>query len=383
MVIASRSKSASITQGTNAESTWKICHKILAGTGGYPRKCIYVTPPPTPKLSAIKPKTDGDQVYPTDGRVESRRSWRLRGFSRRQETRVVKMTILSKNSNTRRLVLSSVAAIAIVAGGGYFYGLDLPDLGAGTAMAQGGGGHGSGGGGHEAGGGSGGLGGHGGDSHDDGAHDGGPGDGGHGSGGQGAGGQGSGGQGAGNQGGAVGPRGDDPDSDGRGPQYGKPGGDQGGKPVWAQEGIPAVELGRLNVIRSPDHVLARALAEVLVNFDPDTTAYLYEMDAFDFAQEIKVKWDEIAMVDSPLENLALLEELWSTGSTSLPTVDPASQIDLAAILIGCASDKNIPVSDDTVIALASIVGVDLTHAAIDAIALKAEEVRIAVLEAHG
>ena len=120
-----------------------------------------------------------------------------------------------------------------------------------------------------------------------------------------------------------------------------------------------------------------------MNFDPDATAYLYEMDAFDFAQEIKDKWDEIAMIDSPLENLALLEELWSTGSTSLPTVDPASQIDLAAILIGCASDKNIPVSDETVAALATIVGVDLTHAAIDAIALKAEEVRIAVLEAHG
>jgi len=289
------------------------------------------------------------------------------------------MTILSNISKTRRLVLSSVAAVAIVAGGGMFYATDLPDLATGTAMAQGGGGHG----------GPGGSGGHDGGSHDDGSHDAGGGHdgggshGGQGAGGQGAGGQGSGGQGAGNQGGAVGPRGDEPDSDGRGPQYGKPEGSQGGKPVWAQEGIPAVELGRLNVIRSPDHVLARALAEVLVNFDPDTTAYLYEMDAFDFAQEIKVKWDEIAMVDSPLENLALLEELWSTGSTSLPTVDPASQIDLAAILIGCASDKNIPVSDDTVIALASIVGVDLTHAAIDAIALKAEEVRIAVLEAHG
>jgi hypothetical protein len=279
--------------------------------------------------------------------------------------RVVKMTILSKNSKTRRLVLSSVAAIAIVAGGGFFYGLDLPGPGAGTAMAQGGGGHG-GPGGH-----GGGSGGHDGGSHDDGSHE------------AGAGGGGQGGQGAGNQGGVVGPRGDEPDSDGRGPQYGKTDGDKGGKPVWAQEGIPEAELGRLNVIRSPDHVLARALAEVLVNFDPDTMAYLYEMTAFDFAEEIKDKWDTIAMVDSPLENLALLEELWSTGSTSLPTVDPASQIDLAAILIGCASDKNIPVSDLTVTALATIVGVDLTHATIDAIALKAEEVRVAVLEAHG
>ena len=285
------------------------------------------------------------------------------------------MTKLSIISKTRRLVLSSVAAVAIVAAGGSFFGPNLPDLGADTAMAQGGGGQGGPGG-------SGGSGGHDGGSHDDGAHDGGPG-GGQGAGGQGAGGQGTGGQGAGNQGGVVGPRGDEPDSDGRGPQYGKTDGDKGGKPVWAQEGIPEVELGRLNVIRSPDKVFERALAEVLANFDPETTAYLYEMDAFDFAQEIKDKWDTIAMIDSPLENLALLEELWSTGSTSLPTVDPASQIDLAAILIGCASDKNIAVSDETVLALASIVGVDLTHATIDAIALKAEAVRVAVLEAHG
>ena len=44
------------------------------------------------------------------------------------------------------------------------------------------------------------------------------------------------------------------DSDSKGPQAGGPSssGSGGGKPTWAQEGIPEVELGRLSVARSPD-----------------------------------------------------------------------------------------------------------------------------------
>jgi hypothetical protein len=37
--------------------------------------------------------------------------------------------------------------------------------------------------------------------------------------------------------------------------------DRGKRPVWAQEGLPEVELGRLNAARAPDHVLTRALGE--------------------------------------------------------------------------------------------------------------------------
>ena len=72
------------------------------------------------------------------------------------------------------------------------------------------------------------------------------------------------------------------DSDAQGPGAGQPAdGDRGGKPAWAQEGIPVVDLGRLSVIRSPDQVLDRALAEVIATFNPDL-APLYEMDADDF-----------------------------------------------------------------------------------------------------
>lgn len=52
------------------------------------------------------------------------------------------------------------------------------------------------------------------------------------------------------------------DSDGKGPRN-QPGSGTRGKPTWAQEGIPEVELGRLNVARSPSNVLDRQLAEVL------------------------------------------------------------------------------------------------------------------------
>jgi len=215
---------------------------------------------------------------------------------------------------------------------------------------------------------------------------------GQGSGGQGAGGNGGQGQGAGGSGGhdgstggsaGQGQGGPGEDSDGKGPQAGAAGGNKGTKPAWAQEGIPEVELGRLNVSRSPDKVLDRALVEVIANFNPDTMASLYELSAAAFAQEVLANWDTITIVDSPLENLALLEQLWETGSTALPTVDPASVNDLSGILIGVASDKAVPVSEDTVTALAGIFGVDLSAAAISSIAAKAEVVRQAISEAHG
>ena len=176
------------------------------------------------------------------------------------------------------------------------------------------------------------------------------------------------------------------DSDAQGPNAGQPAdGDRGGKPSWAQEGIPEVDLGRLSVIRSPDQVLDRALAEVVTTFDP-ALAPLYEMTADDFGDYVLAHWNDegFAIVDSPLQNLALLEELWTQGDTSLPGVDPASSLELAAILIGTASDKTLPVTYDTVLALVVIVGADeLSQADIQYIATEAEAVRVDVATAHG
>lgn len=100
--------------------------------------------------------------------------------------------------------------------------------------------------------------------------DGGEGKGGQGQGGQGQGGQGQGGQGQGGDGQGQGGPGED--SDGKGPKAGS-GGSDGGKPVWAQEGIPEVELGRLSVARSPDKVLDKALAEAVASLTPEIIAY--------------------------------------------------------------------------------------------------------------
>lgn len=191
------------------------------------------------------------------------------------------------------------------------------------------------------------------------------------------------GAGAGGGQGGGGEAGEAEDSDCKGPQANQPTGDQGGTPAWAAEGIPEIELGRLNVIRSPEQVLERALAEVVANFDPSTMESLYESTAAAFAAAIQANWDTITIIDSPLENLALLSEIWRTGSTSLPEVSPASMVEFSAILIGSASDKNIPVTDNTVLALATIVGVEISPTLISMIASRAEDVRIAILLAHG
>jgi len=158
---------------------------------------------------------------------------------------------------------------------------------------------------------------------------------------------------------------------------------RGGRPVWAQEGIPAVELGRLSVVRSPDHVIDKALTEVLKNFNPAASAALYSMSAEQFSAYIKANWDTAPKIDSPLENLGLFKDLLSDGQTRLSGVTPASKVDLAAIFLGAASDKNLPVSSDTVIAVTKIMGLTLSDGEVNSLATKAETARQAILEGHG
>lgn len=181
------------------------------------------------------------------------------------------------------------------------------------------------------------------------------------------------------------------DSEGEGPRANKPtGGDQGGQPKWAGEGIPDVELGRLNVARSPQHVLDRSLKEVLDNWDGSMESF-YELTAEAAATLLSTQYDTVVRIDSPLENLALLQELLADGATQLPGVTPASKLDLAAILLGSASDKTLEVTEDTVRALAVILGVTLTDDndpttmtdEVSILADKAEAVRSAILTGHG
>jgi len=98
--------------------------------------------------------------------------------------------------------------------------------------------------------------------------------------------------------------------------------------------------------------------------------------------ELSNNWDNITIYDSPLQNLALLEELLAGGTTSLTGVTNDNDT-LMAVFLGVASDKNVPISTDTVIALATIFGETISNADAEDLAVAAEAVRIAVLAGHG
>jgi len=161
----------------------------------------------------------------------------------------------------------------------------------------------------------------------------------------------------------------------------------GRRPVWAREGIPEVELGRLNVARAPGHVLARAEGEALATYQPAMGA-LYSLDAEQAAALLASNFSDVARYDSPLQNLALYRDVMVFGETQLrgldPDLVPASQLDLAAIFLGSASDKTVPISEDTVTAVNRILGlVEMDAAERATLAGKAESVRQAILTGHG
>ncbi|PLX44092.1 MAG: hypothetical protein C0605_03120 [Hyphomicrobiales bacterium] len=131
--------------------------------------------------------------------------------------------------------------------------------------------------------------------------------------------------------------------------------------------------------RAPNHVLDRAKAELIANWI-DENAGLYNMTAEEFADYISKNWDSLSLIDSPLENLAVLKDAIN-GVTTIPGVTP--DIDLMAIALGMASDKNVAVTEDTVKAVATILGVDPATLDVSTLAAKAEAVRQAALAGHG
>jgi len=156
----------------------------------------------------------------------------------------------------------------------------------------------------------------------------------------------------------------------------------GGKP-WAREGIPEVELGRLNVGRAPSHVLARAEQEALATHS-EAMAALYNLPAEQAAALLQARFADVERFDSPLQNLALYKDVMTFGVTQLPGVKPASQLDLAAIFLGSASDKTVPISEDTVTAVNTILGLmEMEPADRATLAEKAEIVREGILAGHG
>jgi hypothetical protein len=159
-------------------------------------------------------------------------------------------------------------------------------------------------------------------------------------------------------------------------------GDAGGKPVWAQEGIPEVELGRLNVARSPRQVIDRAFNEALASFTPEVAAF-YRLDIDAMERELSENWANVRIIDSPLQNLALMRDALD-GSSVLAKVGITTANDtLLAAFLGTASDKGIPISAETAASVAAILGSPLTPAEATALAEQAERIRQAILEGHG
>lgn len=204
-------------------------------------------------------------------------------------------------------------------------------------------------------------------------------------------GQGQGGQGAqagqGNQGGGQGQGGPSDDSDGRGPQSGGPSDSSGGgQPPWASEGIPEVELGRLSVARSPDQVIDRAYDEALATLaaTPDMADFYNLTTLLDFQDALANDWDEITIIDSPLQNLALLRDALD-GTLDLSAVGITNPDDdlLMAVFLGIASDKTVEITTDTAYALSVIFEMPMTQEEAAALAEDAEAIRIAVLAGHG
>lgn len=157
----------------------------------------------------------------------------------------------------------------------------------------------------------------------------------------------------------------------------------GGSPVWAREGIPEVELGRLNVARSPDQVLQRAYEEALASLSPEMAGF-YSMDINEMINELSNNFDNLSYIDSPLQNLALLKDALDGTSVLTSTGEITNSTDtLMAAFLGVASDKNLPITTDTVTAVSTILGTPLSPAAAATLAAKAEAIRIAVLAGHG
>jgi len=202
-----------------------------------------------------------------------------------------------------------------------------------------------------------------------------------------AGGQGQGSQGAqsgqGNQGDqGQGQGGPGEDSDGVGPQAGGPSDSAGGgQPPWASEGIPEVELGRLSVARSPDHVLDRAYDEAMLTIAE--MADFYNLSIDDMITELSLNWDDITLIDSPLQNLAIFRDALDGGIDLSAYGITNDTFTIMAVTLGVASDKNVPITAETAYAISVIFEMPMTEAEAIALATAAESIRIAVLAGHG
>lgn len=114
--------------------------------------------------------------------------------------------------------------------------------------------------------------------------------------------------------------------------------------------VADVELGRANLVRSPDKVTQHALDEVLTKLTAATSVTL------DDAGRLVI---DGATVDSPLENLALYIALMTNDPQLVDVMAklPGDTVDLAASLLAAGSDKTGDIGLDYVVYLNVITGI--------------------------
>lgn len=185
---------------------------------------------------------------------------------------------------------------------------------------------------------------------------------------------------------------------------------RGTRPVWAKEGV-TVELGRLNVVRAPQSVRDRQLAEALgtATKTPDAmTVYSWSIDQF--ASQLK---SDTVRVDAPLANLsmyqAFIKELAKNptaksitiSSVNKETKQPvsytfnlagsATPTSVLGIMLGSAADKDATkiggLNANVVSAVNLILGVtaDFEAAGLNTtwVGTAAETVRATISTVHG
>ncbi|MGM0588757.1 MAG: hypothetical protein ACQETE_10105 [Bacteroidota bacterium] len=148
--------------------------------------------------------------------------------------------------------------------------------------------------------------------------------------------------------------------------------DEEGHPL-DEEATVEVELGRMNVIRSPERVLDRGLGEVL--------SVLAQADAIntDAAGRLEITiGEEIKTIDAPIENLAVYRELLNNGHLEVSlkgTVQIEDGLDamfdqnstpdavdllIAKSFLAGATDKTVPMTIDKIIYTHAIMGLEGT-----------------------
>lgn len=153
----------------------------------------------------------------------------------------------------------------------------------------------------------------------------------------------------------------DYEASGQGPrQKSGSSGTRGTKPVWASEGV-TVELGRLNVVRAPQSVRDRQLAEALKT--AAATPALMNVYAESIDQFAATLTKDTLRIDAPLANLsmyqAFIKELAknpSAKSVTITSVDKetkqplsytfnltggATPTSILGIMLGSAADKDV------------------------------------------